>query len=378
MSSTVMNSTLSKTFTRAGLSILLAASVWHASAQAGVVREDILFLAEDGQHYTAYKTLRSDLPKREVMLEDAETAEDLIYFQPDDFQSQTRDGRTLLSFDGGSYALMRSGRFTPAERRETGPGVYRFESWDGKVLANKHYGKWNTPGPFARFAYVWVVPGNIDILKYNANRDGQWQKKGNTLAWSGSDVNDLTFQITYRVNPVGTPLALDLSGVKTPQDGDDLTRITLESGSLFPSGSHRFTAQGEQLLTELAGRLSKRDPAGIIVEGHTDNQALKPYLRETYPSNWELSAARATIVVRWLAEHGVRPEILEARAYGAQRPLADNSSASGRARNRRIEILVRDKPAGADNTQAPDAAADAQAAPDSGFVRKPKSSDGDS
>ena len=314
--------------------------LWSIAADAAVAREDIIVLDADGQHFTAYKTLRSDLPKRQVTLEADETKADLLYFHPDNYTSKQQNGRTILSFDDGSYALMRTGAFTKKELQLQNDGSYQFESWDGKVLGNGHYGKWNSPDSFARLSYVWVLPETIEILKYEANRTGEWTQRDGTLAWNGKDVNNVTFSIKYRVKQ-HTPLALELSQVADSTDARGLTRITLESGSLFPSGSHRFTSAGEQLLTTLADKLKQLNASQIIVEGHTDNQPLKPYLQETYPSNWELSAARATIVVRWLAEHSIQPEILEARAYGEQRPVANNRNEDGRAKNRRIEILVR-------------------------------------
>lgn len=335
---------------------LLGVSI--AAAQAGVAREDILFLAQDGRHFTAYKTLRSDLPKRTVTLNPGENADDLIYFDPAEYESKKSGNHTVLSFKGGDYALIRSGAFTDTQLKKLNDGSYRFDSWNGSKLPNGHFGKWNTPNPFTRFSYAWVVPENITIIKYSANQKGQWEQRGNALVWRGKNVNNLGFSITYRVRT--TPLAVDVSKVAETGDGEGLTRITLESGSLFPSGSQRFTPAGESLLADLAKRLKKRDPAHIIVEGHTDDQPLKPYLREKYPSNWELSAARATGVVRWLSEHGIDPSTLEARAYGSQRPVASNDSAQGRAKNRRIEILVKDKAHAEQNSDDADAASGSQ------------------
>lgn len=314
-----------------------------SAAQADVAREDIIFLAQDGRHFTAYKTLRSDLPKRTVTLSPGETTDDLIYFDPAKYQSEKHNNDTYLTINGGDYALLRHGAFSDTELKTQSDGSYRFDSWNGKKLPNGHFGKWNTPEPFTRFSYAWVVPENIDIIKYSANQKGNWTLRGNTLVWSGENVNNLGFSITYRVRT--TPLAVDVSKVAKIDSSEGLTRITLASGSLFPSGSQHFTPAGEHLLSDLAERLQQRDPAQIIVEGYTDNQPLKPYMRDKYPSNWELSAARATGVVRWLAEHGIDPTILEARAYGSERPVASNDTAQGRAKNRRIAILVKDKSA---------------------------------
>ncbi|MDQ8023746.1 MAG: flagellar motor protein MotD [Moraxellaceae bacterium] len=75
----------------------------------------------------------------------------------------------------------------------------------------------------------------------------------------------------------------------------------------------------------------------IVVEGHTDNL---PISNALFPSNWELSAVRASSVVRLFVDSGVNPARLTAAGYGDQRPIADNASADGRARNRRVTILI--------------------------------------
>jgi chemotaxis protein MotB len=78
----------------------------------------------------------------------------------------------------------------------------------------------------------------------------------------------------------------------------------------------------------------------INVEGFTDNVPIGPELRNRFPSNWELSAARATGVVRYLVAQGVNPNILSAQGFGDSRPAASNDTAQGRAKNRRVEIVI--------------------------------------
>lgn len=73
------------------------------------------------------------------------------------------------------------------------------------------------------------------------------------------------------------------------------------------------------------------------MEGHTDNV---PISTGMFPSNWELSASRASRVVRYLADHGVPPNRLRAIGYGEMRPLADNASEQGRSANRRVSIVI--------------------------------------
>lgn len=110
----------------------------------------------------------------------------------------------------------------------------------------------------------------------------------------------------------------------------------------FESGSADLTDQGMSRLDAIAERLREdyRDRT-VRVEGHTDTQPIGPTLRQRYPTNWELSAARATAVVRYLQErHNMAPGRMEAVGFGAYDPVDSNATAEGRARNRRVRIAV--------------------------------------
>ena len=85
-----------------------------------------------------------------------------------------------------------------------------------------------------------------------------------------------------------------------------------------------------------------RDKA-IRIEGHTDNVKIGGSLTRKYPTNWELSAASALPVTRYLEKQGIDPTLLAAVAYGEYKPLADNGTAEGRAKNRRIAIILQPK-----------------------------------
>jgi chemotaxis protein MotB len=116
----------------------------------------------------------------------------------------------------------------------------------------------------------------------------------------------------------------------------------LLSDLLFESGSADLTPGGLQRLDEVAARL-KLSFAGrrVRVEGHTDTQPIGPTLRTQFPTNWELSTARATTVLRYLQEvHAMDPARLEAVGMGAYDPLESNATAEGRARNRRVRIAA--------------------------------------
>jgi len=104
---------------------------------------------------------------------------------------------------------------------------------------------------------------------------------------------------------------------------------------LFEPGQAALTPQGIALIDQLVGPLAGL-PNALHVEGHTDDVPISG----AFPSNWELSTSRATTVLRELEGHGIGPARLSATGYADQRPVATNATAAGRARNRRVEILV--------------------------------------
>ncbi|MGH2913374.1 MAG: OmpA family protein [Solirubrobacteraceae bacterium] len=106
---------------------------------------------------------------------------------------------------------------------------------------------------------------------------------------------------------------------------------------LFASGQATLEPAGAPLLNEIASLLNVDHRHPITVEGNTDNQ---PIRSAQYPSNWELSTDRATIVVRYLIAHGVADRRLSAAGYADLHPIASNATAAGRARNRRVDIVL--------------------------------------
>lgn len=109
---------------------------------------------------------------------------------------------------------------------------------------------------------------------------------------------------------------------------------------LFDSGSAEILPDGKQVLEKLAGAVKDSDEM-IRVEGHTDDVPIGPALKSKYFSNWELSAARASSVVRYFQHaQGIAPERLEAVGLSMYRPVASNDTPEGRQRNRRVEVVL--------------------------------------
>jgi chemotaxis protein MotB len=113
-------------------------------------------------------------------------------------------------------------------------------------------------------------------------------------------------------------------------------KVEINTDILFPSGSAGFSDQAQPVLDKLADVL-KPFPNSIRVEGHTDD---RPIRTAEFPSNWELSAARAASVVHEFTKAGIGPLRLEIVGFGEFRPLQANDTAAGRNANRRVAILI--------------------------------------
>ena len=114
-------------------------------------------------------------------------------------------------------------------------------------------------------------------------------------------------------------------------------QITLDDALLFASAQTAFNREALPVLGEVASALAKLE-GQILVEGHTDN---RPLMSARYPSNWELSTARAAQVVKYLIRaKAIAPERLAAVGYGDSKPIASNETPAGRATNRRVEIVL--------------------------------------
>lgn len=118
-------------------------------------------------------------------------------------------------------------------------------------------------------------------------------------------------------------------------------KVTFVDKILFDSGSARIHPRGKESLSNFAQSFNGSNEQQIVVEGHTDDVPVGSALRSRFPSNWELSTARATAVVRFLQEEtGMKPDRLAASGYGSHQPLAANDTEDGRSQNRRIEIIL--------------------------------------
>jgi chemotaxis protein MotB len=116
--------------------------------------------------------------------------------------------------------------------------------------------------------------------------------------------------------------------------------VNMEAAILFDSGKADVKSDGLEILHKMVDTLKGVKDKAIRIEGHTDNVQISGALSRVFPTNWELSAARAINVARYLQQQGLDPAILSAAAFAEYKPVADNGTKEGRAKNRRIEITL--------------------------------------
>ncbi len=128
----------------------------------------------------------------------------------------------------------------------------------------------------------------------------------------------------------------ELANLVQVQSSERKVKLVLTEGVLFASGRADLKEHAKKVLAPIAAELKKL-PNDVIIEGHTDNVPIK---KGKYASNWELSMARAYSVLQFMQEQGISAKHLAGIGYGENRPIGDNSTVEGRARNRRIEISL--------------------------------------
>lgn len=142
-----------------------------------------------------------------------------------------------------------------------------------------------------------------------------------------------------------TRMAVDISNKLAPLINENKVRvmqnnrgirIDINDSLLFSPGSADLAAAASSVLNEVATMIKDNERL-IQVEGHTDNIAIH---NETFFSNWELSAVRASSVVRMLSDTGIADARLSALGFGSTQPIAENSTTEGRAKNRRVSIMI--------------------------------------
>lgn len=180
---------------------------------------------------------------------------------------------------------------------------------------------------FALFIVMWALTGGVEI---NTNKDK------NLLTKAIEKVEVVSVQ-----NPVEKIIEQNPQLVENFKIIKDKRGIILrcENAIFFDEGSAELKDEGIKILNELAMAVKELDKP-LIIEGHTDST---PINTEKYPSNWELSTARATNIVKYFIKHcGYTPNRLSAVGYGEFAPIVANDNVKNKAKNRRVDIILLD------------------------------------
>lgn len=191
---------------------------WHSLSLAGLLlafvpplaaqvsSETIYFVQPDGRSYLLERSLRTPASSHRFFVDKAISRDDLRHVEPQDFSwdDRSREDLNILTFDSGGFTVIFPGTLDAPRLEEKADGVFLYRSWDGRRNTDGRFGFWYSPNDFDAFSYTWIFPDNIELLSHRSNREGDWVRRGQAVSFYASDVNNLTFEIEYRVMPVGS------------------------------------------------------------------------------------------------------------------------------------------------------------------------------
>ena len=213
------------------------------------------------------------------------------------------------------------------------------EAFSGKILpGGKSINQTGASTPAETPAPTPPIPAITPIVE-----DAAAKEDGSSAAREDDDFKRIKREIDAYAASHGLQ---DKVETTITQRGLEIRLLTDEV--LFDSGSAQLKPQSAPLLSKVSELLHLSPDHDISVEGHTDNV---PIRGSVYPTNWELSTARASGVVRFLIEHGAQMMRMSASGYAALHPISNNTTDSGRTRNRRVEIVLLRSKAGAATEQ---------------------------
>lgn len=180
----------------------------------------------------------------------------------------------------------------------------------------------------ALFMVMFAISQNVTKYQAKIIEDNNLQAVEASSDVSQKSVDELMKELNEKIG--------ENSSIKLVKDNRGLI-VRMNDSILFDEGSAIIKKNASKTLNEVIDVLSQIDNK-ILVEGHTDST---PINTKEYPSNWELSTARATNIIGYILRTGkIPPQRLSAAGYGEYMPIADNTSSGGRLLNRRVDIII--------------------------------------
>jgi len=178
---------------------------------------------------------------------------------------------------------------------------------------------------------------DMQIAELKTAIAGLSQEKSKALEEKEKAIEDLKKTYTNLVTELNEEIKKGEIAVTQLRDKLSLSMV---DKILFDSGSADVKKDGKKVLDRVAEILKKVADKQIRIEGHTDNVPIGPRIAKKFATNWELSNARATNVVRYLQEKGIDPKLLSPAGYAEYRSVESNETEEGKAKNRRIGIVL--------------------------------------
>lgn len=185
--------------------------------------------------------------------------------------------------------------------------------------------------------------------KVIANKDREIEARDQAIAELQQEIGRLKHEAGdahERADQLNQDLQEALSNLQekeklTLSSDQNRSMITMPDAVTFASGSADLTDEGKMIIAKVWEVLSRYPDRRILIEGHTDDVPIAPQYQDRFQTNWELSAARALAVVHYVrAAFETPPGRLAAVGCGEHQPVADNSTVDGKAKNRRVVIVV--------------------------------------
>lgn len=311
-------------------------------AHAGTTSETIFFLSDDLKSAVSYYNSRNENSGNHGFFFDKGYDKKLImYARPENYRwvddvFKNKNYDKLLFPQTHSYGYLRRHANADAFLEQVGPTRYRLYIDGSKCMGDSCLMDENI--------IVAVLPKKLKVVDYSANVKGNWKTVGNTYTFYSSNIQGAS--VEFVLDDVAPNLYVDLSrdlakfkGIDVEYEGNNV-KVTMPLEGMFLSGQASIQGQAKPWLDTFIQKVKQTDLYELRVEGHTDNVPIKNPAQSGFQSNWELSSARAASAVRYFIAAGMDPKILAAVGYADSRPVADNATAEGRMKNRRIEFTV--------------------------------------
>ena len=246
---------------------------------------------------------------------------------------------SISSVNEGKYKVLSDSLVSVFNKKEAGARRLELIDQQGGAAVDRLV-PLPVPGDYpAQEDYKYSIEGLFDDAEEPAVKDGPETGEVDELGKISEEIA-VAFQGL---------ISDELYNIRTTKDWIE---VDIQSSVLFSSGQASLSPQARELMSKISGVLKAYDNP-VQVEGFTDN---RPIETRQFPSNWELSAARAAAVVRLFEQQELEPKRLSAVGFGEHHPVADNDTEEGRAENRRVALIISKKPP--DQQQADNGAPD--------------------